>query len=602
VALSFVLPFVLYTATAARTVQGGDAGEFGLMGLVGGVAHPPGYPVFTLLAGLTGYLPIDPPFFRVALLSVACASGSVAVVEVVTFRVTESLFAAAGAAAALAVSPIFWKLAGVPEAFALHALVVALVLLFSLQLLSAAPRRATLEAAILGGVVGLGLANHQTIVLVIPVAFAAFLRATRGWPLATSVGAGIAAAVALMLGTSPYLLLLKWGSLDEEHAWVWGQTQTIGGLVRHVLRWEYGTGHLFAGGRASPQPWSYVWLSLQAMLSGYVWILFAAGVWGVVVLLRSRTAFGAGLLVSVALSGLVFPLLINRAADPVSVEIAERFFLMPTLLFAPFVGAGLAAARTRVPARWVAAVAGLAIILGGIRSWPKANWRVDSNVERYVVTASADLPRDAVIIGMTDTMRPAMAWRRLVLGKRTDVRYVDAVLLSSDDWYLERVRQELHAPTLPSHFKSIGDFAQAVSRIAPTFLLPDLVLLTSGEVSVSPAGLLWQVRKGDAPAEPDADRDRLERVTAAFGPPSPPTDVWSAHVREELAAPWSALRAAYEKANRPKDAELAAERMAELLPPDSMMARVAPPPEPMEMNRKAGMPSPQDAADASLAP
>ena len=41
-ALAFVAPLVLYSVTAARTVQGGDAAEFGLLGIQGGVAHPPG--------------------------------------------------------------------------------------------------------------------------------------------------------------------------------------------------------------------------------------------------------------------------------------------------------------------------------------------------------------------------------------------------------------------------------------------------------------------------------------------------------------------------------------------------------------------------------
>ena len=75
-ALAFFGPLALYAWTAARTVQGGDAAEFGLIGLRGGVAHPPGYPLYSLLLRLFGHLPINPPFFRVALTSVVCGAAA----------------------------------------------------------------------------------------------------------------------------------------------------------------------------------------------------------------------------------------------------------------------------------------------------------------------------------------------------------------------------------------------------------------------------------------------------------------------------------------------------------------------------------------------
>jgi hypothetical protein len=54
----FGLFLVLYALGAARTVQGGDAGEFMTIAATGGVAHPPGYPAFSLRVRLTALLPI----------------------------------------------------------------------------------------------------------------------------------------------------------------------------------------------------------------------------------------------------------------------------------------------------------------------------------------------------------------------------------------------------------------------------------------------------------------------------------------------------------------------------------------------------------------
>src|SRR4051812_32104974 len=78
-ALAFALPLAAYLTTAARTVQGGDAGEFALLGNLGGVAHPPGYPLYSLLARLGAALPTGGAFFRVAVVSALCGATATAV-------------------------------------------------------------------------------------------------------------------------------------------------------------------------------------------------------------------------------------------------------------------------------------------------------------------------------------------------------------------------------------------------------------------------------------------------------------------------------------------------------------------------------------------
>jgi hypothetical protein len=49
---AFVTLLALYLVTLAPTVVGGDSGELTAAAVTGGVPHPPGYPVFALLARL----------------------------------------------------------------------------------------------------------------------------------------------------------------------------------------------------------------------------------------------------------------------------------------------------------------------------------------------------------------------------------------------------------------------------------------------------------------------------------------------------------------------------------------------------------------------
>ena len=74
--LSFLIPLAAYVRTAARNVTFGDSGELIAAAWTLGVAHPPGYPLWTLIAKLFAGLPFGTPAFRVALASSVAASGA----------------------------------------------------------------------------------------------------------------------------------------------------------------------------------------------------------------------------------------------------------------------------------------------------------------------------------------------------------------------------------------------------------------------------------------------------------------------------------------------------------------------------------------------
>src|SRR6266481_3108151 len=95
---------VLYFLTAARDIVVGDSPELIMAAVTLGVAHAPGYPLFTMLGHLFSLLP-----FRVNLLSVVCDALTIGVVYFGAFRLTRSRLAAAVAAVLLVVNPIFWE-------------------------------------------------------------------------------------------------------------------------------------------------------------------------------------------------------------------------------------------------------------------------------------------------------------------------------------------------------------------------------------------------------------------------------------------------------------------------------------------------------------
>src|ERR1700724_966195 len=63
---------VLYFLTAARDIVVGDTPELITAAVTFGVAHPPGYPLFSMLGHLFSLLPFGSIPFRVNLLVVTC--------------------------------------------------------------------------------------------------------------------------------------------------------------------------------------------------------------------------------------------------------------------------------------------------------------------------------------------------------------------------------------------------------------------------------------------------------------------------------------------------------------------------------------------------
>jgi len=67
----FFLFFIVYILNSSRSIYAGDVGDLVSAAAVGGVAHPPGYPLFTFLGFILTHLHLgSSPAFQVGLISV----------------------------------------------------------------------------------------------------------------------------------------------------------------------------------------------------------------------------------------------------------------------------------------------------------------------------------------------------------------------------------------------------------------------------------------------------------------------------------------------------------------------------------------------------
>ena len=84
---------IVYILTLSRSVYFGDSGELIAAAYTLGIAHPPGYPLYTMLAHLFTYLPFGTLAFRVNLFSAVTSSLTVVVIYFICLKLTSNRLA-----------------------------------------------------------------------------------------------------------------------------------------------------------------------------------------------------------------------------------------------------------------------------------------------------------------------------------------------------------------------------------------------------------------------------------------------------------------------------------------------------------------------------
>jgi len=172
-----LVAFVTYSTTMCRTVYWGDGVELTSVAPILGIPHPPGYPLFALLAKAFVQLPLGTSAFRLNLMSAVTATVLATLVAWVVWHLLPLLgladperpvvraLLAAGAGWTVAFSQTFWYQAGITEVYLLNAAIFTGVFLLIVLTLARSNPRWFLAACLLTGV---GSGNHETAVLLIP--------------------------------------------------------------------------------------------------------------------------------------------------------------------------------------------------------------------------------------------------------------------------------------------------------------------------------------------------------------------------------------------------------------------------------------------------
>jgi len=266
--------FTVYSSTRFMGVPGGDSGELMAMACQRGVAHPPGYPLLTILGSM--WLDLCPDAVGEG------AAAKLSLLSALMGSCCAALLALSGATCSTwwgglltgciyAFSPTVWRFSTQFEVFALNNLFAAALLYLSIGFLRDMHRH-RFSAYFGAAICGLGLTNQQTLVLLEGPLIVGMLVASKGTLLQPARFAALTLLFTLGLGPYVYLPLAgaspargSWGSVDNWH-----------GFVRHVTRQEYGSFQVCSSCFGPP---FLLWRLPCRAVSGWGGSLVEAAVW-----------------------------------------------------------------------------------------------------------------------------------------------------------------------------------------------------------------------------------------------------------------------------------------------------------------------------------
>ncbi|MGY8814426.1 MAG: glycosyltransferase family 117 protein [Gammaproteobacteria bacterium] len=155
-----VILLIVYLLSAPRTVVFEDDGLFILAAYYNGIAHPPGYPLYTLLSHMMTWIPFGTIAYRVHALSALFGALACGVLWLVMRNLLPGKVYAYTASLAYGFSHVFWSQAIVAEVYTLHILIIMLLIALAFKFINSSKQNLIQLSIWIGLLYGLGLANH----------------------------------------------------------------------------------------------------------------------------------------------------------------------------------------------------------------------------------------------------------------------------------------------------------------------------------------------------------------------------------------------------------------------------------------------------------
>lgn len=424
-----------------------------------GIAHPPGYPAYTILTRfLVDVMHWGNAAYRVNLASAVCTAGAGTLLYWMFYRIARDSGSSVWRARAvgllpasmLLVSPVVFALSRVAEMYAMALLAGTAILALSFQG-SLASRAA---AAFL---LGIGMGIHPTLIFLIPfVALSTFVayESVSAWRVqARSI---LLLCLAFGMGVSILAFLPLRAVADPLQNW--GEPSTWRQFWRVVTRADYG------GLKLHPEQSHFAWSAAGIGRQLVFFLNQLVREWGILVVpavvgwaagLRRPEwrRWSLGIVFSFLWAGPGFFLLSNLPLDqPTTPAILQPYLLLPGLLLAS--GLGLFALRWRSVGA-LAVLAAMAMPVWSSRAWPPSDRRSFLAYD-FARDVAASLPRRAVLFEPDDPTAFSLRALQVTQGRRLDLLPLNFFRTRWGYEQLRRRERDLLPPTdIPNGYELV---------------------------------------------------------------------------------------------------------------------------------------------------
>jgi hypothetical protein len=476
---------VLYLSVASSRLTnanyGSDGGDLLASVLTLGIPHPSGYPTYVLLGSLFQLLPISTPVFRGVLESlIPAALGAGLLTAWVGFVLRPgspaTLIAAALTGISWGIAPLIFSQADIVEVHGLQSLIVVLVLWWltlNLDFRPGIPPQWLLGIAFL---IGLGIGNHLTIILFLPVVILTLMvviRSSGSWRL-------VLAQMALVLaGMLVYLYLPM--RAQAYPAINWGNPQTWSGFFWEVSADPYRGLFMSANSSVIVERLRSI---ASLLLDQFGALGLLAGVIGAIQF-SLRVRWQRWILAWIFIAYLVFAIAYNTA-DSAS-------YLIPAfMVFAIWIGLA-------VPVLWklnwkqlpvgglLVAVLAASILIRIPATRSRLDPRLQDQPARYAEQFLKDAPKSAIVYTSTDQDSFPLWYYHFGLKERPDLRII-VLPLTQFAWYqqtLVQIYPGLKFPPIYPHDLPNADWGKQITLLNPQLAVCNTRLSSDSEFGVA---------------------------------------------------------------------------------------------------------------------
>ena len=355
--LSAMLPFLIYLLTLAPTVVFFDSGELITGSFLLSPTHPPGYPLYVSLGKLATYFPFGSVAYRLNIMAAFFSSLAAMMVFLLTSRIIDDLEVPEAlkgykvlvsfiTAITFAFSYNLWNQAIIAEVYPLNTFITGLLIYILLlwrdkvrnqrsesgsEITSPlAPHPSSRLLYLFSFLLGLGLGNHHTLLVLIPILF--LVITVTNWRLLIDVRVWSLSLTFFFLGFSIYIFLPLRALQNPELNW--GDPDTISKFQWVVLRKGYIEEGLF-------RSWSLFWQQLKTFNIFYEFTAVGSAIGCLGVLVYARKKVVEVLITLCVFLVLSLGIVIYGNPVPEDLFLIESFHTPSYMIFSIWIGAGL---------------------------------------------------------------------------------------------------------------------------------------------------------------------------------------------------------------------------------------------------------------------